>query len=68
LSPGAAPENAQLTPYTLMAGKPVQAVEALVVERKIGHVENQPRIMSAMRRPEPSPHTAALIAIILLMN
>ena len=51
-----------------MAGKPVEAVERLALEGEVGHVENEPRIMPAMRRPQPSPQTAALIAIILLTN
>jgi hypothetical protein len=61
-------ENAELTPYALMAGKPVEAVERLALEGEGGDVENEPRIMPAMRRPQPSPQTAALIAIILLTN
>jgi hypothetical protein len=57
--------NAELPPYVLVAGKPVEAVKRLTFERETGHVESEPRIMPGMRRPHPSSQTGALIAIIL---
>ena len=42
--------NAQLTPYVLMAGKPVEAMERLPVEGKSGHVENEHGSPNRLRR------------------
>jgi hypothetical protein len=36
-----------------MPVKAVEAVERLAFERESGHVENEPRIMSATPRPKP---------------
>jgi len=69
-----------LTPYVLLAGKPVEAMERLAVEGKSGHVENDPassaklaaprarfaRIVSTPRRRKPPSEPAAWIGIIFL--
>jgi hypothetical protein len=56
LSPVSA--SAELTPNTFMAGKPGEAVKRLTFEREIGHVENEPWIMSATPRRKPSAEAA----------
>jgi len=58
--------NAFLTPYVLMACKPVEARERLAVEGKSGHVENEPRIVSTPPRRKPPAEPAAWIGIIFL--
>jgi hypothetical protein len=58
--------NAFLTPYVLMACKPVEARERLAVEGKSGHVESEPRIVSAPPRRKPPAEPAAWIGIIFL--
>ena len=47
--------NAELTPYALMARKPVEAVERLALKGKAGDVKNESRIMSLMPWRKPSP-------------
>jgi len=72
--------DAQLTPYVVMAGKPVEAREGLAVEGKSGNVENDPassaklaaprarfaRIVSTPPRRKPPSEPAAWIGIIFL--